>query len=241
VAARRFLQPNGASDPRWGYLDKFDVNPYLARSLAIAALAAVVAVAVPLLWRQAAPVPRPVIVFDRPIDIQPLPEIRSEWPRITPPVVRRNLVAQDRKPVPAQIEPIELDVPATTGAAGTAATDLPLPEGEWDAPIGSGSTAGAWPDPDEFVPFEAPPVLVSMPEPAYPEIARDAGIEGAVLVRVLVGADGFVHRVVLVDGVVGLDEAAFAAATAAVFRAARQQDRPVAVWVVIPIEFRLRD
>jgi len=79
-----------------------------------------------------------------------------------------------------------------------------------------------------------------MQPPAYPEIAREAGVEGTVLVRVLVDAQGTVRDRILLQSVLGLDEAALAAAATAVFRPALQQDKPVAVWVVLPIEFRLR-
>lgn len=79
-----------------------------------------------------------------------------------------------------------------------------------------------------------------MRTPDYPGLARAAGIEGTVLVRVLVGEDGFVKKSILLQSVLALDEAALDASATAVFRPARQQERPVAVWVVIPIEFRLR-
>ena len=93
---------------------------------------------------------------------------------------------------------------------------------------------------EDFIAFEQAPELVGMEAPVYPELARAAGIEGTVLVRVLVAADGFVEEATLLQGVLGLDEAALAAAVTAVFRPARQQGRPIAVWIVIPIEFRLR-
>ncbi len=60
------------------------------------------------------------------------------------------------------------------------------------------------------------------------------------LVRALVGADGTVQKVMLLQSVVGLDEAALEAAQTAVFRPALQQGQPVTVWVVIPIDFNLR-
>jgi protein TonB len=75
----------------------------------------------------------------------------------------------------------------------------------------------------------------------YPDIAREAGVEGTVLVRVLVGEDGFVKEQMIVQSVPMLDEAAAQAAADAVFKPALQKDKPVAVWMVIPIEFQLRN
>ena len=95
------------------------------------------------------------------------------------------------------------------------------------------------PDFDAYVAVEKQPVLLSIPEPTYPDIAREARIEGEVLVRALVGRDGFVRDAVVIQSVLGLDEAALAAALKAVFEPALQQDRAVAVWVVIPISFQL--
>jgi protein TonB len=81
--------------------------------------------------------------------------------------------------------------------------------------------------------------LISIRQPEYPELAREAGIEGKVIVRVLVGADGFVHTGEVLESVLGLDDAALVAARTAVFRPAQQQGRPVPAWIVIPIEFVL--
>ena len=97
------------------------------------------------------------------------------------------------------------------------------------------------PAPDEYVAYERAPELVSMKDPNYPDIAREAGVEGTVLVQVLVGEDGFVKSQRIVQSVSMLDDAAADAAQTAVFKPALQKDKPVAVWMVIPIEFRLHN
>jgi protein TonB len=102
-------------------------------------------------------------------------------------------------------------------------------------------TGGGLPGPEDYVAFEKEPELVRAPEPEYPEIAREAGVEGTVLVRVLVGEDGFVKEMMIIQSVPMLDEAAAAAAETAIFKPALQKDKPVAVWMVIPIEFQLRN
>jgi protein TonB len=97
------------------------------------------------------------------------------------------------------------------------------------------------PAPDEYVAVEEEPVRISMDAPTYPDVAISAGIEGTVLVRVLVGKDGKVKDAIVVDGHELLREAALKAARTAVFRPALMQHRPVEVWVVIPVTFRLRE
>jgi TonB family protein len=98
----------------------------------------------------------------------------------------------------------------------------------------------ALPRQDDFIAVEKEPRLIQMDTPLYPELAREAGVEGQVLVRVLVGRDGLVRDAVVIRSVPMLDAAALAAARTAVFKPALQHDTTVAVWIVIPIEFALR-
>jgi protein TonB len=95
------------------------------------------------------------------------------------------------------------------------------------------------PSPDEFVAVEEMPVLINIPAPVYPEMARQAEVEGTVMVRVLIGKDGKVKDAIVTDGVTMLNDAAIEAAKKAVFKPALQQHRPVEVWVQIPMRFTL--
>ncbi|MGE5175675.1 MAG: energy transducer TonB [Hyphomicrobiales bacterium] len=135
----------------------------------------------------------------------------------------------DTTPVPAVAWP-----PAVTGQTGGPGAPPPAAGG---ARTGPGPVAD--PPEDAFVPFDTPPVPVSSPAPDYPEWAREAGVSGRVLLHVLVGADGAVRRVVVKEGVTGLSEPARAAVARWVFRPAKANGHPVAVWVAIPVLFRL--
>jgi protein TonB len=97
------------------------------------------------------------------------------------------------------------------------------------------------PGPGEFVPVDEEPVRISMKPPVYPEMARSAEVQGTVMVRALVGKDGKVKDVLIVEGQPMLNDAAIASARTAVFRPALQGHRPVEVWVLMPITFRLRN
>lgn len=101
------------------------------------------------------------------------------------------------------------------------------------------ATGARLPDPDGYVPFDVAPELVSMVSAKYPDSARNANAEGTVLVRVLVGTDGLVEGTRVVQSVQGLDGAAVATVRTAVFKPALSKNEPVAVWMVIPIEFVL--
>ena len=107
----------------------------------------------------------------------------------------------------------------------------------WDAP----------PPPPEgprvkFIPYDDPPQPLSKIRPVYPEIAQEAGIEGTVVVQVFVDKKGRVKDTVILKGIpnTGLDEAAISAIRKTRFRPAKQRERPVGVWISIPVNFRLK-
>lgn len=76
----------------------------------------------------------------------------------------------------------------------------------------------------------------------YPEIARKAGVEGKVYVKVLVNERGDVVRTEILKslGNNGCDEAAIEAIRKARWKPAMQRDRPVKVWISIPVIFKLK-
>lgn len=76
----------------------------------------------------------------------------------------------------------------------------------------------------------------------YPEIALRAGVEGTVLVYAQVDVDGFVKgtRIVKDIGKNGTSEAAVKAIKSVKWIPAKQRDKPVRVWVVVPVIFKLK-
>jgi protein TonB len=91
----------------------------------------------------------------------------------------------------------------------------------------------------EFVMYDEAPLPVQQVRPTYPQFAKDAQIEGTVLLHVLVAADGRVRHIRVVRGITGLDQAAVDAVKRWEFRPATREGRPVAVWVEIPMDFHL--
>ena len=78
--------------------------------------------------------------------------------------------------------------------------------------------------------------------PRYPESARRAGIEGTVLLKLHVLADGGVASVTIERSSdhADLDHAAVQAIRRWRFEPARKDHRAVAAWAVLPVEFRLK-
>ncbi len=92
-----------------------------------------------------------------------------------------------------------------------------------------------------FLVSSSNPVLRFQPKADYPEIARRSGLEGVVVVNVLVNARGEVDQVVVTHPVHPvLDRAAAAAARRCLFEPAYQREIKVRAWVAVPYRFRLR-
>ena len=104
-------------------------------------------------------------------------------------------------------------------------------------------TADRLPTPDEQVVVDEMPVLKEMPPPVYSDAARNASVEGTVQVQALVGKDGHVIRAIIenAEEFPLLASSALSAVQKAVFTPAMQNGKPVAVWVKIPIRFRLHE
>jgi protein TonB len=100
-------------------------------------------------------------------------------------------------------------------------------------------TSDRSPTPGEFVPFDELPVLLSVQPPVYPEMVREAGIDGTVTVQVLVGKDGKVKQAQAIEGPEPLRAAGVASARTAIFKPVLQGTSPVEVWVMIPVTFQL--
>lgn len=95
--------------------------------------------------------------------------------------------------------------------------------------------------PPDFVPYEKGPQIVKRIQPTYPEIARKAGLEGTVWVKIWVGKDGKPRKVVIQKSASDIfDQSAIDAANQFVFTPAMMQNGPVDVWVSIPFHFRLK-
>jgi TonB family protein len=76
----------------------------------------------------------------------------------------------------------------------------------------------------------------------YPELARNAGIQGTVLLQFVVSEDGVPEEIEVIQGLgEGLDEAAARALAESRFEPGRHEGQPVRVKLVLPVRFRLAD
>ena len=141
--------------------------------------------------------------------------------------------------------------PATTatsssGIAAGALSREGSPTGARDAsPPASGPSVAAVPPSASIGPVtqRARPRGGYQVRPAYPADARRAQAEGTTTVRAHITTDGTIDEIQVQSsaGHPALDQAAVAAVRKWRFEPARSGTVAVAAWVVIPVEFRLRD
>lgn len=222
-----------------------DQDRRMARASASATALLVTVFAALMMW-----MPRVPIAANGPAEfpgyvLEPKPESPDSPIEPLVPATPIAPAAPDRA-VPIPVPDVIAPDPATSQPATTGGPETGEPGGS-STPSGDpgGGTDPGTVDPvpgiGDFVIVDEYPALVSSPEVVYPDIAREAGVEGRVVVRMLVGRDGRVKDAV-VDArhsVPMLDPAALAAARASVFTPALTNGHAVAVWVARPYEFRL--
>ena len=106
---------------------------------------------------------------------------------------------------------------------------------DWDAPPPYEEEEGN----SDFIAYDKAPVAVIPISPAFPEIAKSMGTEGKVYVKFFVDKKGRVdpNKIIVVKGVVGLNEAAIEAVKRSKWKPAMQRDRKVGVYMTVPVNF----
>ncbi|NOQ23155.1 MAG: TonB family protein [Candidatus Aegiribacteria sp.] len=98
------------------------------------------------------------------------------------------------------------------------------------------------PEPGTFIPHSVQPVCTYRPVPEYPDIARQAGVEGRVILQVFISPEGVpVEAVITASSGLGImDNAALASVMKSSWSPAKRADGvPVGVWTSVVYEFVL--
>lgn len=86
------------------------------------------------------------------------------------------------------------------------------------------------------------PKVISRVEPIYTEEARAAKLEGTIRMQMVIGTDGLASDIHIVKGLgMGLDEAAVSAVKQWKFEPGTLEDKPVAVYATMEVNFGLSD
>lgn len=137
------------------------------------------------------------------------------------------------KPAPKKPKPLPKPVPRKQAEPAPA----PEPVAESPPPV------AAAPAPAPFQEANYKAAYLQNPPPRYPSIARERHWQGEVLIRTRILADGTAGEVRLErsSGHEALDEAALDAVKGWRFVAAKEGDKAVDSWVIIPIDFKLKN
>ena len=214
------------------------------------------------------PAVRPVIPDRRPLRLPKL--IETPMPAAPPPAPEPEVSKPEAPPPVAPTPPAPVVSPAPAASPAPVASAVPSSVSSSGPPEvadpGPGAFAVAPPSPPASGSTPGPstpkgttgPAVAALPtdgitqraipqggyqhRPAYPSSARRLGVQGTTLLNVLVADDGRVANVVIAQsaGHPDLDQAAADAVRRWRFEPARHGTEKVAMWVQLPVEFRLR-
>ena len=168
------------------------------------------------------------VSFVAPLRPKPAPAPLTEVQALPPPI--------SAPPTVVVIAPLENAISAPAPSALTGETSGP------SAVIAVAATAAAAP------PASAAPRTITSgveylqaPQPVYPALSKRMGEQGKVVLRILVSEKGLPDQVMVQtsSGFARLDEAGRQAALRALFKPHLEDGRPVAVFVIVPLNFQL--
>lgn len=168
----------------------------------------------------------------RPKPLPPRPQA-LERPAPPPPV----LAARDEAP-----SPVVTQAPPPEPVPLPAVLPAPVPEPVKPAPAAVPVATAPAPAPPPLVPPRFDADYLDNPAPAYPALSRRLGEHGRVLLRVFVSPEGHAAQVEIREssGYERLDRTARDTVMRWRFVPARQGDKGVAAWVLVPISFSIR-
>ena len=174
----------------------------------------------------------PVAAVEKPRQFAPKPTAKplaANAERL--PAATRSTAVPMEAPAPVETEP------AAPSAAGAAPAAIVPPAASAAQAAASDRTKA----PPPLVPAQYHAAYLDNPKPEYPRLARRLGEQGTVLLNVYVDAGGRPEKIALhtSSGSPRLDQAARETVSRWKFIPARQGERPVGAWLVVPITFVL--
>ncbi len=163
-------------------------------------------------------------------DKPPPPQVQVQT-QVAPPAAAIPVPVPDAQAPPEQTIQSQEEIAQATPSTETTGGD--------QIQVAPPSDADALPKFGEYVYVEELPEVITKAPIEYPDIARSASVEGTVTVQALVGKDGKVKETKITKSVPMLDQAAENAVKQYVFKPALSNNKPVAVWVAVPVRFSL--
>ena len=182
------------------------------------------------------PLPRPI---EKPRDV-PVAQAAPPVPPVVAPVA--TVAAEEKNQAGVPEAPPQAPPSQGPGTGGGTGTGQGSGMGEGTGPgVGPGEGGGTGGGPYRPGSGITPPELLREFKPQYTEDARRRGVEGDVVLEIVVRADGTVGPVTVLQRLgSGLDERAVQAVRQWRFSPARRFGTPVDVLVEVAVEFKLR-
>ena len=173
-------------------------------------------------------------------DLGPPPSIAGTSAAVAPSVSVASPAARPSVGIPVPVPDAEISPEQTFATQQELLEQVsPIMEGLGDG-LSNQELVIEEPPPD-FVPFEKAPVVVKRILPAYPDLARRAGLEGTVWFKIWVDKEGKVRDVVILKSDSEIfNQSVIDAVKQWVFTPALMSSGPVAVWVATSFSFKLR-
>lgn len=175
----------------------------------------------------------------------PLPVVKAEIPPAAAPVVRpdQKIIKLDKPPPPKQLVAPK-DMPTNVPQEADPSQDKGVAvygDGKGDPAGLEGGTAGLNAAAAVALPEDADPPMPagSNAKPDYPQEARAGGRTGTVVLKVVILADGSVADVQVLRGEEPFVAAALAAVKTWKYTPAQYKGRPITVYRIIQIPFKL--
>jgi protein TonB len=157
-------------------------------------------------------------------------------PDVPPEATPDTLPTPESNPVP---EGPDLPGEGTPGDPNGSRFGIPGGTGDGDGEAGPGDGPGV--DPLELTGDMVRPVLLEKVSPAYPRVARQAGLGGRVTVRAVIAPDGSVESVEVFSSTNPLfNDAAVEAVRRWRYRPALMNGKPVRVYFSVVVDFLVR-
>lgn len=178
-----------------------------------------------------------------PVEQPPPPPQRAQIKFVPPQVVKEEEAKKEE--TIANIDTLMKVDPGTKDVQGDPNAIPEISEGDGKGQPAEVVEKEEEPDPNAFVAVEKEPQPVNIDEIkkriGYPPLAKEAGIQGKVIVRVLVGKNGkYEKHIVLRSPHKLLTEAVEKELPNLEFTPGIQAGKPIKVWVTIPFDFQLR-
>jgi protein TonB len=168
-----------------------------------------------------------------PKPLPPKPQVQQVKPVQPPPV----MAVREEAPSPITVAP-----PPPEPVPVPVVLPPPTPEPVKSVAVAAASIVAPAQPPPPVIPPRFDADYLDNPAPAYPALSRRVGEHGRVLLRVYVQPDGAAAQVEVREssGYERLDKAARDTVKRWRFVPAKQGDRGVAAWVLVPISFSIR-